>query len=155
MKRTLIAALLVLSLSAAPATAGPTVKQRLSAAKAKRAKLQRQLAKAKSAAKAQHREDAATIAATVRLHRMDAITLGQRDNEILALKTQITQRTNAGVETVLAGSQEDMYSAVQQIWNLFPLRASDQTCGYDKSAAVAIDFPILKSSTYTFSYVPC
>jgi hypothetical protein len=155
MKRTLITALLVLSLGATPAMAGPTLKQRLAATKATVAKLQSQLKKARSAAEAQHDKDAGKIADMRRAHLMDSIALGQRDNQILALQTQITQRTTAGVETVLAGSTADIYSAVQQIWNAFPLRPSGQTCGYDKSSHVTIDFPILVSSTYTFSFDQC
>jgi hypothetical protein len=146
---------LVLSLSATPALAGPTVKQQLAAVKAKVAKLQSQLKTTKSAAKAQHRKDATMTADAVRLHRMDAITLGQRDNQILELQTQVTQRTNDAVAMVLSGSPADIYSAVQQIWNVFPLRPSGQMCGYDKSSQTTIDFPILKSSTYTFSFQLC
>ena len=141
----------MLSLTATPARRVPTLKQQLAAVKAKVAKLQSQLKKAK----AQHRKDATTTGDAVRLHRMDAITLGQRDNQIVELQTQITERTTAGVATVLAGSPQDIYSAVQQIWDAFPLRPGGQTCGYDKSGQVTIDFPVLKSSTYTFSFQQC
>lgn len=47
MKRTLITALPLLSLSASPVMAGPTVQQQLAAVKAKVAELQSQLKKAK------------------------------------------------------------------------------------------------------------
>jgi Tfp pilus assembly protein PilN len=65
MKRTLVTALLMLSLSATPALAGPTLKQQLAAQKAKVAKLQTQLKKTKSAAKAHHRKDASRIAGLI------------------------------------------------------------------------------------------
>jgi multidrug efflux pump subunit AcrA (membrane-fusion protein) len=155
MKRTLITALLLLSLGATPVMAGPTLKQQLAAAKAKVAKLQSQLAKAKSAARTQHRTDAARIQDMLRAHQTDLTTLGQRDSQILGLQTQVTQRTNDAVAMVLSGSQADIYSAVQSIWTVFPLRPSGGTCGYDKSSHVTIDAGTLVSSTYTFSYQAC
>jgi hypothetical protein len=155
MKRTLIAALLVMSLSAPPAMAGPTLKQQLAAVKAKVAKLQAQLKQAKSAAKAQHHKDAVKIADAVQLQTLLLTEGGKKDIQISTLTTQVQKQFSDAVSAILSGTTDQIYSNVQQIWNAFPLRPSGQTCGYDKSANVVIDFPILKSSTYTFSYVPC
>jgi hypothetical protein len=155
MKRSLITALLLLSLCATPVIAGPTLKQQLAAQKAKVVKLQSQLEQAKSAAKAQHRKDAAKIADLVHFQGEILAAGGQKDIQISTLTTQVQKQFSDAVSAILNGSTDQIYSSVQQIWDAFPLRPSGQTCGYDKSAHVTINAGILVSSTYTFSYQPC
>jgi hypothetical protein len=152
MKRILITGLLVLSVSATPALAGPTLKQRLAATKATVVKLQGQLKKAR----AQHERDVGKIADGVQAERARSTTISQRDGQILALQEQIGQRTREGVATVLAGSPADIFSAVQQIWDAFPKLPFGQTCGgYDKSSSLTVYADKSAASTWTFSLQPC
>jgi hypothetical protein len=155
MKRTLITAFLVLSLSATPALAGPTLKQQLAAVKAKVARLQQQLKSTKSAAKAQHRKDAARIADLVRFQTEILAAGGQKDIQISTLTTQVQKQFSDGVSAVLSGSPDQIFSNVQQIWNGFPKLPMGQVCGYDKSAAVTVYANKSAASTWTFSYQPC
>jgi transcriptional regulator with AAA-type ATPase domain len=156
MKRTLITALLLLSLSATPALASPTLKQQLAAQRAKVAKLQSQLKKAKSAAKAQHRKDFASIADLVHFQSQILATSGQKDIQISTLTTQVQTQFSDAVSTILSGSPDQIYDSVSQIWNGFPKLPFGQACrGYDKSASLTVYADKSAASTFTFAFQPC
>ena len=156
MKRILITALLLLSVSATPALAGPAPKQQIAAQKATIAKLRSQLQTARSAAKAQHRKDAGRIAELEAIQRRDIVTVAREDNQIFALQEQISQRTRDRVASVLAGTQDDVFHAVQEIWTAFPKLPFGQTCGgYDKSSSLTVYADKSTASTWTFSLAPC
>ena len=154
MKRTLIAAVILFSLSATPAIADPTLKQQLAAQKAKVAKLQGQLAKAEAAAKSRHRKDTRTITTLSQDRADDLVLAAKRDDQILALTAQVTRQAQGGVAAVLAGSPTDLWNAVGAIWQAFPKLASGQSCGYDK-ANTAVVSTGSSSTTWTFSLTTC
>jgi hypothetical protein len=154
MKRILVSALLLLSLSASPALAGPTLKQQLAAEKAKVAKLQRQFEHVKMAARAKRQADAAETASWQRGQREDLVVIGRLQSDNRALQAQITAQANGGVEAVLASGQTNMWEALKAIWQAFPQFAAGQTCGFDKSASLKVTDNAFADS-YTFTQLSC
>jgi hypothetical protein len=155
MKRTLISALLVLSLSAGPALAGPTLKQQLAAEKGKVAKLQRQLETVKRAAKVKRRDDAAVIASFQDGEAGTLTLIGQLQGENYALQAQVRDQAMGGVYAVLASGQTNIWAALQMIWQAFPKFAPGQTCGYDKSASLSVTSNTAFADTYSFTNRGC
>jgi hypothetical protein len=155
MKRILIGAVLLLLLSATPALAGPTLKQQLAAEKAKVAKLQRQLEKVRWAARARRQADAASIASFKDGFGGALTSIGQLQTDNFALQTQVREQSRGGLYAVLAGGQDNIWSALGTIWDAFPKLPAGQTCGYDKSSSLTVNSSTSFVATYAFTLTGC
>lgn len=123
-------------LPGAAATSPPPLKKQVAALKATQKKLRSQLAGAR-------RDTAAARQVTA-----------DRDVTIASLRSELAQATSGVSDplALVAGRPPDgLWTAVQVLWQRFPMLPLGQLCGFDRNSATSVALGGLSLESYTFT----
>lgn len=81
--------------------------------------------------------------------------LALANGQVVKLKAQVSAQAAGGLQAILAGSPDDMWSAVAAIWQVFPQMPDASYCGFSKDTTTLAGTG-LNIAHFTFSnYTNC
>jgi hypothetical protein len=80
----------------------------------------------------------------------DAATIADLQSQVATLTAQVSQKSQTGLQAVLAGTPDNLWAAIVAIYAKFPTLPVDQICGYDKATDTSPGAPPT-ATDYTFT----
>ena len=80
----------------------------------------------------------------------DAATIADLKSQVATLTAQVSQKSQTGLQAVLAGTPDNLWAAIIAIYAKFPTLPADQICGYDKMTDTSPGGPPT-ATEYTFT----